>query len=147
MELISKQAVINKILSQPQELHPPSWYAIQIKALDSISIDEKIDQAYEDGYETGYLQAKFDYEQEREELRQEQEQEEIKMVGEPTGIGEPTGTFQIVAYEEYFFIVVDKKTRVMYAVSNGMYNKGTLTLLVNASGRPRLWEGKIVEWK
>ncbi len=74
MELISKQAIINKILSQPQELHSPSWYAIQIKALDSININEKIDQAYEDGYETGYLQAKFDYEQEKEESRESGEQ-------------------------------------------------------------------------
>lgn len=37
-------------------------------------------------------------------------------------------------------IVYDKQTRVMYWVSNGSYNYGTLTMLVNADGTPRLWE-------
>lgn len=66
---------------------------------------------------------------------------------ETTMFEEPTETFQIVAFENYFYIVVDKETRVMYAVSNGMYNRGTLTMLVDENGKPRLWEGKIVEWK
>ena len=39
-------------------------------------------------------------------------------------------------------IVYDKKNKVMYAVSNGAYNQGIFTLLVNESGNPRLWDGE-----
>ena len=35
----------------------------------------------------------------------------------------------------------DPDTGVMYAMSNGGYNSGTLTLLVNADGTPKVWEG------
>ncbi len=65
-----------------------------------------------------------------------QAQEETKTVEKPTE------TFQIVSYEKYFFVVVDKETGVMYAVSNGVDNCGILTLLVKADGKPRLWEGE-----
>jgi len=37
-------------------------------------------------------------------------------------------------------IVYDKDTNVMYAISNGLYNVGTFTMLVNADGTPKLWE-------
>lgn len=50
--------------------------------------------------------------------------------------------FQLITYGYDFYIVVDKETRVMYAVSDGKYNHGTLTLLVDANGKPRLWEGE-----
>lgn len=40
-------------------------------------------------------------------------------------------------------IVVDRETKVMYAVSLGGYNCGTFTLLVDADGKPLLWEGEI----
>ena len=36
-------------------------------------------------------------------------------------------------------VVADRKTGVMYAVSTGMYNLGTFTLLVDADGKPLLW--------
>lgn len=39
-------------------------------------------------------------------------------------------------------VVVDRETKVMYAVSLGMYNQGTFTLLVDADGNPLLWEGE-----
>lgn len=39
-------------------------------------------------------------------------------------------------------IVYDEKTKVMYAVSNGYYNNGNFTLLVNADGTPLLYEGE-----
>ena len=39
-------------------------------------------------------------------------------------------------------IVVDRETKVMYAVSIGQYNRGTFTLLVDADGKPLLWEGE-----
>lgn len=39
-------------------------------------------------------------------------------------------------------IVYDKKTKVMYAVSDYSYGSGAFTELVDENGRPRLWEGK-----
>ena len=38
-------------------------------------------------------------------------------------------------------IVYHKDTKVMYAVSDGSYNSGTFTLLVNADGTPMLYKG------
>ena len=38
-------------------------------------------------------------------------------------------------------IVYHKETKVMYAVSDGSYNHGTFTLLVNADGTPMLYKG------
>lgn len=35
----------------------------------------------------------------------------------------------------------DPDTGVMYSMSTGHYNYGTLTLLVNADGSPKVWEG------
>ena len=37
-------------------------------------------------------------------------------------------------------IVYQKDTKVMYAVSNGYYNSGVLTVLVNPDGTPMLYE-------
>ena len=37
-------------------------------------------------------------------------------------------------------IVYHKETKVMYAVSDGSYNHGTFTLLVNAYGTPMLYK-------
>lgn len=41
-----------------------------------------------------------------------------------------------------FYVVYDNETKVMYAVSDGYYNCGVLTMLVNADGTPRLYEGE-----
>lgn len=38
-------------------------------------------------------------------------------------------------------ILVDKETGVMYAVSDGTYNRGIFTLLVDEEGKPLIWEG------
>lgn len=38
-------------------------------------------------------------------------------------------------------IVYDKETGVMYAVSLGTYNQGAFTLLVDAEGKPLIYEG------
>lgn len=35
----------------------------------------------------------------------------------------------------------DRDTGVMYCMSNGHRNRGTLTMLVNADGTPKVWEG------
>lgn len=44
--------------------------------------------------------------------------------------------------ENYGFgsVIVDRETNVEYWVSKGTYNYGTLTLLVDRSGRPKLRE-------
>ena len=39
----------------------------------------------------------------------------------------------------FYHIVYDKYTKVMYAVSNGAYNRGTFTLLVDTNGSPLLY--------
>ena len=38
------------------------------------------------------------------------------------------------------YIVYDKQTRVEYVVSNGAYNRGTITLLVDQGGKPLLYK-------
>lgn len=51
------------------------------------------------------------------------------------------GRFQTIEKTSMWRIVVDSETKVMYAVSNCAYNVGTFTLLVDADGKPLLWEG------
>ena len=41
-----------------------------------------------------------------------------------------------------FDIFYDKTTGVEYAVSCGAYNSGTVTLLVDADGKPLIYEGE-----
>lgn len=41
-----------------------------------------------------------------------------------------------------YLIVADRETGVMYAVSNGGYNCGTFTLLVDEDGKPLIWDGE-----
>ena len=41
-----------------------------------------------------------------------------------------------------WMIVADKETGVMYSVSNGGYNHGVFTLLVDENGKPLVWEGE-----
>jgi Fe-S cluster assembly iron-binding protein IscA len=50
-------------------------------------------------------------------------------------------TSRMVYVEETgdYCIVYDKYTKVMYAVSDGAYNQGTFTLLVDANGKPLLY--------
>lgn len=50
--------------------------------------------------------------------------------------------FMMVEQNNIWRIVVDRETKVMYAVSLGNYNNGTFTLLVDADGKPLLWEGE-----
>lgn len=37
-------------------------------------------------------------------------------------------------------IVYDTETKVMYALSEEAYNRGTMTLLVDENGKPKLWK-------
>ena len=39
-------------------------------------------------------------------------------------------------------IVVDRETKVMYAVSFSTHNIGVFTLLVDADGKPLIWKGE-----
>lgn len=48
--------------------------------------------------------------------------------------------FVRVEYTAVWEIVADRETGVMYAVSRGMYNQGTFTLLVDADGKPLIWD-------
>ena len=52
------------------------------------------------------------------------------------------GMFRLVENYGSFSIVYDTETRVMYAESVGTYNGGTLVMLFNADGTPKLWKGK-----
>ena len=53
--------------------------------------------------------------------------------------------FVIIEVDEKLDILVvcHKETRVIYAVSNGMYNSGSMQLLVNPDGSPMLYEGEL----
>ena len=54
-----------------------------------------------------------------------------------------TSMFIIVEAIDYnYTIVYHKDTKVMYAISNGTYNKGIFTLLVNPDGSPMTYEEK-----
>lgn len=50
--------------------------------------------------------------------------------------------FALVSSEPHFKIYYDKKTKVMYAVSDSQYNRGNVVLLVDADGKPLLYEGE-----
>lgn len=50
--------------------------------------------------------------------------------------------FMTVENIEPWWIVADRKTGVMYAVSRGSYNRGTFTLLVDADGKPLIYESE-----
>lgn len=39
----------------------------------------------------------------------------------------------------WFIIVYDRTTKVQYAVSDGYYNTGTITCLLDAEGKPLLY--------
>ena len=52
-----------------------------------------------------------------------------------------TSRFVQVEIATSWRIVADKETGVMYAVSCGVYNNGTFTLLVDADGNPLIYKG------
>lgn len=53
-----------------------------------------------------------------------------------------TSRFMELERTDGWMIVADKETGVMYSVSNGGYNRGTFTLLVDENGKSLVWEGK-----
>ena len=48
--------------------------------------------------------------------------------------------FVTVEYCDLYIVVYNRYTKEMYAISNGNYNRGTFTLLVNSDGSPMLYE-------
>ena len=60
-------------------------------------------------------------------------------------VKEPKPTSMFVSIENNslygFWVVYHRDTKVMYVVSDGVYNAGNFTLLVNPDGSPMLWEG------
>lgn len=51
-----------------------------------------------------------------------------------------TSMFVVLESTKGWNIVYHKETHVMYAVSCGLYNNGTFTLLVNADGSPMVYK-------
>ena len=52
---------------------------------------------------------------------------------------EPTERMVIVESLGNYCIIYDKYTKVMYSVSDSAYNRGAVTLLVDADGKPLLY--------
>lgn len=48
--------------------------------------------------------------------------------------------FKRVEYNSVWEIVVDRETGVMYVVSRGGHNQGTFTVLVDADGKPLIYD-------
>ena len=59
-----------------------------------------------------------------------------------TTINSNNDRFITINTEENFYIVYDTKTKVEYVISDGAYNHGTFTLLVDAEGKPLLYIGE-----
>ena len=55
---------------------------------------------------------------------------------------ENVSMFMCVEKNGTWQILVDRKTRVMYAVSDGDYNRGIFTLLVDEEGKPLIYKEK-----
>ena len=58
-----------------------------------------------------------------------------------TNSSEKRRRFFVLSREGVFDIVYDRTTGVEYALSRGAYNSGTLTLLVDAEGKPLIYGG------
>lgn len=50
--------------------------------------------------------------------------------------------FVTVSKNFSYAVVYDRETKVMYAISDATYNQGNFTMLVNADGTPKLYEGE-----
>lgn len=53
----------------------------------------------------------------------------------------PPSMFVLVEHTAAWSVVYHRDTKVMYAVSDGSYNLGSFTLLVNADGTPMIYNG------
>ena len=57
-------------------------------------------------------------------------------------VEEAPSMFVTVERANFWRVVYNRETKVMYVVSGGYYNMGTFTLLVNPDGTPMLYEGE-----
>ncbi len=65
----------------------------------------------------------------------------VLLVGCGAGYVSKEEAFYTVVYSDgSYLIVYDNYTKVMYHMSDGMYNRGNLTPLYNADGTLRVWE-------
>ena len=64
----------------------------------------------------------------------------IAKVEETNTEEESKSVFVLVEQSLSWQVVYHKYTKVMYVVSDGSYNRGTFTLLVNADGTPMIYE-------
>ena len=55
--------------------------------------------------------------------------------------GSNTSMFVEVESDTYWYVAYHRDTKVMYTVSDGVYSRGIFTVLVDADGKPMLWEG------
>lgn len=63
---------------------------------------------------------------------------------EERGKAEAQGSILVTVYTDNYLegcIAYDVDTRVMYWISNGYYNHGTAVAMLDANGKPKLWEG------
>lgn len=54
---------------------------------------------------------------------------------------ESISRFLILENTDAYYVLVDRETKVMHVMSNGVYNTGIFTALLDASGKPLLYEG------
>lgn len=52
---------------------------------------------------------------------------------------EANSRFVRIDKNDWFIIAYDKNTKVQYAISDGYYNMGTVTVLLDAEGKPLLY--------
>ena len=64
---------------------------------------------------------------------------EVKKVSDT--VETETSMFVEIEQTSTWRVVYHKETKVMYVVSDGSYNYGTFTLLVDTEGNPLLYEG------
>ena len=65
----------------------------------------------------------------------------ISEVEEINKAEEPKSMFVMIEQAFSWEVVYHKDTKVMYAISDGNYSRGTFSLLVNADGTPMLYKG------
>lgn len=69
-------------------------------------------------------------------------QEPVKVSNE-TDTSLNTGSmFAVVEKGQYWWVIYHKETKVMYLMSAGMDNSGTFEVMVNAEGKPMLYESQ-----
>lgn len=59
---------------------------------------------------------------------------------ETTEVQQEASMFVQIEQTTYWEVVYHKETKVLYAVSNGGYNYGTFTVLLNPDGSPMIYK-------